>query len=62
MRRGGMFRAIADTQNLIPLDSETGQVLEAKWKQWIRQESFKRSVEELMLWCKSDLVLTHRGD
>lgn len=49
MRRGGMFAATADTQSLIPHESDTGKVIEAKWKKWIQRESFKRLVEELML-------------
>lgn len=49
MRRGGMFGATADTQSLIPHESDKGKVLEAKWKKWIQRESFKRLVEELML-------------
>jgi hypothetical protein len=43
-----MFGATADTQSLIPHESDTGKVLEAKWKKWIQRESFKRLVEELI--------------
>ncbi|KFZ03966.1 hypothetical protein V502_10519 [Pseudogymnoascus sp. VKM F-4520 (FW-2644)] len=43
MRRGGIFGAAADTQSLIPHESDTGQVLEAKWKKWTERESFKRA-------------------
>ena len=42
MRRGGIFGAPADSQALIPHESDTGKVLEAKWKKWTERESFKR--------------------
>jgi hypothetical protein len=42
MRRGGMLGAAPDTQALIPHESDTGQILEAKWKKWVQRESFKR--------------------
>ncbi|KFY28340.1 hypothetical protein V491_00522 [Pseudogymnoascus sp. VKM F-3775] len=49
MRRGGMFGVTADAQSLIPHESDTGQVLEAKWKKWIQRESFKRLSIHLFL-------------
>lgn len=49
MRRGGILGAAADTQSLIPHESDTGQVLEAKWKKWTERESFKRLVDKLIL-------------
>jgi hypothetical protein len=48
MRRGGMFGAIAETQALIPHESDTGQVLEAKWNKWVQKESFKRLADKLL--------------
>lgn len=45
MRRGGMFGTTANTQALIPQDSDTGEVLEAKWKKWTERESIKRLVD-----------------
>jgi hypothetical protein len=48
MRRGGMLGAAPDTQALIPRESDTGQILEAKWKKWIQRESFKRLVDQLL--------------
>ena len=45
MRRGGMLGAAPDTQALIPHESDTGQILEAKWKKWVQRESFKRLVD-----------------
>ncbi|PQE22019.1 c6 transcription factor protein [Rutstroemia sp. NJR-2017a BBW] len=42
MRRGGMLGMTADAQTLVPHESDTGQVLEAKWKKWVHHESFKR--------------------
>ncbi|KAE9363819.1 hypothetical protein N431DRAFT_489671 [Stipitochalara longipes BDJ] len=49
MRRGGMLGAAPDTQALIPHESDTGQILEAKWKKWIQRESFKRLSIHLFL-------------
>jgi hypothetical protein len=42
MRRGGMLGMTADAQALVPHESDTGQILEAKWKKWVQHESFKR--------------------
>jgi len=42
MRRGGILGAASDTKALIPQESDTGQILEAKWRKWIQRESFKR--------------------
>ncbi|KAM3071816.1 hypothetical protein ACMFMG_009673 [Clarireedia jacksonii] len=42
MRRGGILDMKADSQSLIPHESDTGPILEAKWKKWAHHESFKR--------------------
>lgn len=42
IRRGGIMAAPADNQALIPDESDTGQILETKWKKWVQRESFKR--------------------
>ena len=42
MRRGGVFGTPTGTEVVVPLESDTGHVLEAKWRKWAQRESFKR--------------------
>lgn len=42
LRRAGMFSASADSPSLLPLDSDSAEVLEAKWQKFISRESYKR--------------------
>jgi len=44
IRRAGSFYAPADSPALMPARSDTPEVLETKWKQFIRRESYKRCV------------------
>lgn len=48
LRRHGCFSRQAYGQPIIPTAEDEGNVLEAKWLGWIRQESLKRS-DKLML-------------
>jgi hypothetical protein len=41
LRRALRFRRSVYT-NLVPFPQDTGPALEAKWREWVEQESFKR--------------------
>lgn len=47
LRRALRFRRSVYS-NIVPLVEDTGDVLEGKWREWIEQESFKRSVLPLL--------------
>lgn len=42
LRRAGAFSAPADSSALLPLDSDSPEALETKWKKFISRESYKR--------------------
>lgn len=42
LRRAGAFSAPGDSPALLPLDSDSPEALEAKWKKFISRESYKR--------------------
>lgn len=44
LRRAGAFSAPADSPALLPLDSDSPEALEKKWKKFISRESYKRYV------------------
>lgn len=44
LRRAGAFSASADSPTLLPLDTDSPEALEAKWKKFISRESYKRYI------------------
>lgn len=42
LRRGGMLSTPPDALSLIPLGSDSADVVESKWQQFITRESYKR--------------------
>lgn len=44
LRRAGAFSASADSPALLPLDTDSPEALEAKWKKFISRESYKRYI------------------
>ncbi|KAK6088176.1 hypothetical protein SCUP234_01242 [Seiridium cupressi] len=49
LRRAGTFSAPADTPNLVPLPSDSPEEVEAKWRKFIKRESYKRLVLHIFL-------------
>ncbi|KAK8074660.1 hypothetical protein PG997_009323 [Apiospora hydei] len=47
LRRAGTFSAPADTPALVPTPSDTPELLESKWRKFIKRESYKRLVLHL---------------
>ncbi|KAK7962165.1 uncharacterized protein PG986_002990 [Apiospora aurea] len=47
LRRAGTFSAPADTPALVPAPSDTPELLESKWRKFIKRESYKRLVLHL---------------
>ncbi|KAL2276296.1 hypothetical protein FJTKL_00987 [Diaporthe vaccinii] len=47
LRRAGAFSAPADSSALLPLDSDSPEALETKWKKFISRESYKRLILHL---------------
>ncbi|EHY53325.1 hypothetical protein HRR83_003533 [Exophiala dermatitidis] len=50
LRAGGHFRCANYSPITVTVEDE-GEILETKWKQWIQQESFKRLVYHMNLYC-----------
>ncbi|KAI9825939.1 MAG: hypothetical protein M1819_000458 [Sarea resinae] len=48
LRRAGRFRRSTES-SFVPLSSDEGEILEAKWHQWAKHESFKRLVFHLFI-------------
>ncbi|KAK2600678.1 hypothetical protein N8I77_010196 [Diaporthe amygdali] len=51
LRRAGAFSAPADSPALVPLDSDSPEALETKWKKFISRESYKSLPASRDLWC-----------
>ncbi|KAK3693780.1 hypothetical protein B0T22DRAFT_450768 [Podospora appendiculata] len=49
LRRAGVFMAPADSPDIVPLASDSTEVLEMKWQKFVARESYKRLV--LHLFC-----------
>ncbi|KAK0633634.1 hypothetical protein B0T14DRAFT_442745 [Immersiella caudata] len=49
LRRAGIFAAASDSASLPPLPSDSPEALEAKWRSFIKKESYKRVVLHLFL-------------
>ncbi|KAK3336192.1 hypothetical protein B0T19DRAFT_408804 [Cercophora scortea] len=49
LRRAGVFMAPADSPDIVPLASDSAEVLEMKWQKFVARESYKRLV--LHLFC-----------
>ncbi|KAL2404119.1 hypothetical protein ABEF95_001445 [Exophiala dermatitidis] len=50
LRAGGHFRFANYSPVTVQVEDE-GEILETKWKQWVQQESFKRLVYHMNLYC-----------
>lgn len=44
LRRAGVFATPREPASLNPKEDDSGDLLNTKWKQWVKRESFKRSV------------------
>ncbi|KIX01714.1 uncharacterized protein Z518_09440 [Rhinocladiella mackenziei CBS 650.93] len=57
LRGSGRYRHAAYTQ-VAPRPEDDGDILEAKWKQWIHEESFKRLVYHMYMHCSQEALMT----
>lgn len=49
LRRAGAFSAARDSSKIVPSAADSDEVVEAKWKKFVRRESFKRLAIHLFL-------------
>lgn len=58
LRRAGVFGIPREPASLKPKETDSGKLLDAKWKHWVRRESFKRLVIREFA---HSIKLTHTG-